>query len=247
MRKRRKPPSQQVGRIRTREEVIRALEVQLDFIESSCVGYDRGNKWEALRLATATCTIVEDASGYPSILTQLGIRETLKFISTGIPAHKTFPIWDSALAGVMSHGTHATYQPIFRILHYFPERVRQVEFREWWEVERIFDDGEGGAALTRKRLARVMRNNEGGSHFDAMLYDPSYIQFVHGNKTRYDAKGLLGWVDEAGELKTEWSKPEPVPDREFATMRQIAWELLETIKAHVEVQKRIGSEGSSAP
>jgi hypothetical protein len=71
---------------RPREEVLDALNQQREALIASCKSYDEGNRWEALRLATAVYIIVHDGGrNSKSILTQLGLRGSLRFVGSGIP------------------------------------------------------------------------------------------------------------------------------------------------------------------
>src|SRR5438270_671390 len=72
---------------RSREELKQALDVQRRAILSSSKSYDEGNKCEALRLATAVYVVVHDAGRNKSILGQLGIKGSLRFIASGPPSN----------------------------------------------------------------------------------------------------------------------------------------------------------------
>lgn len=67
--------------------------------------------------------------------------------------------------------------------------------------------------LTRRRLVFALRNKDGGAHFDAELDEPYAV---------FSQKPV--WFAIQGD------KSYPIMQQETATMRQIAWELLETLK-----------------
>ncbi len=69
---------------RSRAEVENALEVQRNAIMAYSVSYDAGARWEAIRLAVAVFVTVHDGGRREkSILTQLGIRGSLRFLASG--------------------------------------------------------------------------------------------------------------------------------------------------------------------
>lgn len=60
----------------------------------------------------------------------------------------------------------------------------------------------------------ALRNQEGGAHFDEELRDQDYAQMAHGTM----------WM-------SVWNGEErPMRELELATMRQVAWELLESFR-----------------
>ena len=100
--------------IRSREEIERALEIQRQALISSAEAYDRGDTWEALRLATTVYVIVHDGGKkYRSILTELGVRGSLRFVSTAFKYAPNNILRETHLltTRVYSDGT-AEYRPL---------------------------------------------------------------------------------------------------------------------------------------
>jgi hypothetical protein len=195
------------------EEVKMALDVQRNAMAASAKSYDDGNKWEALRLATAVHVIVHDAGGTKSLLKQLGIKGSLRFFASGPKSNPNNLIRESLLVSVRIFGDgSAEYVPRLDHNHHPP---RLVQFHEWWEEDIIFR--EGTFFLSRKRLVFVLRSQEGGSHFDPVLKDPNYLRFSREQITTPYVSG--------GGTST------PVLGAELATMRQVAWELTKTLDA----------------
>lgn len=199
---------------RTREEIEKALEIQCRALRSSSAAYDSGEWWEALRLATAVYVIVHDAgSKYQSILKQLGVRGSLKFLSTAFQYSPHNVLRETHLVVTRIYGDgSAEYRPK---LDNRSESERLLQFYDWWESELIFRDG--GFRLTRKKLVFSLRSQEGGAHFDPEIRDPNYIRFKQAQLT-------TPFVVANG------APPVPILGAELASMRQIAWELLETMR-----------------
>jgi hypothetical protein len=73
---------------RTRAELVSALNEQLGAIKASSAAFDAGVTWEATRLATAAYVILHDGKRRTvSLLTQLGVKEKIPFISSSVPAN----------------------------------------------------------------------------------------------------------------------------------------------------------------
>jgi hypothetical protein len=87
-------------------------------------------------------------------------------------------------------------------------------FDSWWS-EIVFSDD--SLKLSRKNLVRAIRDQDGGSHFDPILRDPSYITL----KER-----LPGGVMFAGEQPSN-----PLAGANLVSMRQISYELLTSLEA----------------
>lgn len=68
---------------RPRQELVRLLAEQRAALAASCEGFDKGNEWEAPRLANTIFTLLHDGGGITSLLTQLGLRASLRFLSSG--------------------------------------------------------------------------------------------------------------------------------------------------------------------
>ena len=95
-----------------------------------------------------------------------------------------------------------------------PHPIRESQFSDWWEIERIFRDGT--FSLTRKKLTFALRNLEGGSHYAELIRDPNYVRF-----SRTQVTTPVAWHGTRDAV--------PILGAELASMRQIAWELRETL------------------
>jgi hypothetical protein len=201
--------------IRPRYEVVQALADQRAALQASCKSYDEGNQWEAARLANAVCTVVQDdGKHYTSLLKQLGIKSSLRFISSCLPMVKRGGRQQGLVSIRISGDTrtgeaNAVYVPM---LGSSPFKKR-LQFPRWWD-EVVLCDHKGD--LTRKRLVFALRNQEGGSHFDPVLRNPHYARLARESES-------------TPKLIME-NKSAPALGVELASMRQIAWELLETLE-----------------
>lgn len=219
------------GNKRSREELLQLLTEQRGALAASCENFDRGNQWEANRLATTVFNLVHDASkSITSLLTQLGLRSGLRFMSSGRvvdhePNERGEVLAASTPPLVMINMSPGSTKFVAR-LHSTadaPEQTQSsVQFHRWWEDERIFKDwsGDKSLVLNRRRLVFGLRHQDGGAHIGA-LTDPAYVRFKAG----------AGWMGGAWMNGVEVVSPQTLMTEALAeTMRQVAWEVTETLK-----------------
>ncbi len=201
-----------MGKGRDQDELQTVFNVQVRALRASCASYDQGHKWEALRLATATFVLVHDGGkSAKSILSQMGIKNSMKFVASGSEINPRNVAASMPLVLLKLGRGGMTYVPR---LDHAPHKQKLISFDAWWEKDCIYASGRGRHKLNRKKLVFALRNLEGGSHYDAELKDPNYIQAAYGKD----------WV-----LESEDGE-KPVRQLELATMRQVVWELLETFE-----------------
>jgi hypothetical protein len=94
------------------------------------------------------------------------------------------------------------------------ERYQQspMDFVTWWN-DLVIQDNLGNH-FSRKDLVLEVANTDGGAHIDAAL-DANYASLTRDNS--------LGWISSDG--RTE----RPLTDIELHSIRQVAYELLETL------------------
>jgi hypothetical protein len=187
------------------------LTEQRHALKASCDSYDSGNEWEAARLATTIFTLLHDGGSIKSVLTRLGLKTGLRFISTGdeydpknLMTH--MPLVAARIETTAS-GTVGKAIPIFEIGE-SPQRRNQ--FPTWWEKESIYHDS--GLHLTRRRLVFALRHQDGGGHVGE-LTDESYVRI----KTKSFAFAFGP------------NQPDQPMYAMTASMRQIAWEVMEVL------------------
>jgi len=190
-------------------ELAAALEAQKRAIVSSSRAFDEGEDWEACRIATAVHVIVHDSGKRTqSLLSQMGVRKTTEFVASGRPVDPTNLVACTPLVKLRIQSAGNRYLPI---LDESRDDVRLLNFRSWWEQDFIFRSADSNRKLTRKKLVFALRSQDGGAHYDAVLRDPNYIE----------AKHRPLWFSLSGA---------PVQNLERAIMRQVGWELLQSLE-----------------
>jgi hypothetical protein len=204
---------------RPREELIELYERQMKALEASCVAYDAGEEWEAERLATTVFNLVHDGGSIASLLSQLELKDSLKFVSSGRMQQLPF-------------GAPTVASPVLLLMrfdekgaHYLPKLgdgppvYASVPFEDWWKSELIYQEKAAGQ-LNRARLVYALRHQDGGGHI-GKLTDEVYIHLKKG----------AGW-----QIVHPDGNSEPVSNLVAASMRQIAWEVAATLKQLGDVQ-----------
>jgi len=203
---------------RPRAEVIEHFHRRRAALLASCEGFDQGKEFEVERIATEVFTFVYDGGRIVSILSRLGIRSSARFVSS----NHVEPDSKNLLADTPLILTH--FSSADKIAKYLPRKdngpkpAQLVKFSRWWEKELIYKNG--SYSLTRKRLVFSLRHQDGGGHVGT-LTDESYKRLKNdamfvakfGNDPEVAVTGALG-----------------------GTMRQIGWELEQTLASLGEIE-----------
>lgn len=208
--------------IKTNVELQQELYEQVAALRASSENYDAGARWEAKRLATTTYILLNDGGrNNKALLTQLGLKESLRFISTVKPATADgeSPLPLATIVIRMAHGDY-TYQPFLDAA----TNRREISFSKWYD-ETVFLTG-NGKVLSRKNLIFSLRDQMGGSHVDSTIKDEAFHWLTRGAHTI--SPGPI--TDDSGNVTDDIApfvamSGGYVPNGHFATMRQIAWEL----------------------
>lgn len=207
---------------RPRGELIQLLSEQRQALAASCEGYDKGNEWEAARLATAVFTLVHDGGSIVSLLTQLGLRSGLRFVSTGrypSPPNMEVAFSSPPLTGFM--GGLGGMRCVPRFVGGKDPPPTLVRFETWWTKEDVERSHSAGAPqLTRRRLVFALRHQDGGSHVGE-LTDSAYVRLKAG-------AGMFG--------NSADGSPRAMIEAASAAMRQMAWEVTETLEQLGEIK-----------
>jgi len=197
------------SRTRTPQDLGRALDEQIRFLESSSDAFDNGFEGEAKRLAVTLRILLHDSRSSYSLLGQLE-KKGVPFFDTSRPIQINNRLTSGTLVQLSLTGTSLSRH--FAPLDDAIERTTK-NFEDWWNTE-IFRNPDG-ASLTRKALILSAADQDGGAHVDPTL-DEMYARF-----SRDDTVGMM---DVCGGIVT------PMPGQAGVAIRQIAHEVLKTLK-----------------
>ena len=218
------------------------LREQLAFLKASSDLFDKGDEYEAKRLATTIRVLVHDTKESRSLLELLSAKHAMSFWSVLIsPPQPDAKGYMGIGLRLRSDGTSSYVQIIFP-----PQR--KLDFDSWWEDEPLLI--QGNERLTRKRCVLTLANKDGGAHIDAKLnqQDESLIKtdvmgwksvkivspkMVHGEKHPMGIRGMQmeATVRHIGPGMIQ-ERPSDLDSPTRAGARQIAHELLGSIREH---------------
>lgn len=202
----------------SREDLERHLQEQVTFLERSVHIYDEGNPEEAKRLATTIRVLIHDTSRSKSLLRQLSLK-SIGFVDGGDIPLKGNLAPESTLTVLHYREGDAWWEPKYLVDDRPPPHLRKIE--SWWTRPVIIDDEK--AHISRAQLVLAMVHKDGGGHVDPKL------ERTYARLTRYNS---LKWhVQNHGQIS-------PVLGVEFACVRQIAWEMLNTLERRSRAPRR---------
>lgn len=194
---------------RAQEELQSALGEQLAFLEASSLAFDAGFTSEAKRLAVTIRVLVHDAGRSRSLLRQLGLKSG-KFYDSALDLQPSNLATHSGLVMTAMKRGSSSYVAMLDGMPF----QRWTDFNSWWSKPVFVDDQR--KTLTREKLVLTMANQDGGTHVDPAL-DEIYHRLTRQNS--------MGWMHVSGATET------PLPDPAGPSVRQIAHELLKSLKA----------------
>ena len=204
------------------------LREQLEFLRNSCLGYDSGRTSEAKRIATALRVLLHDTKNSHSLLSQLHIK-SIGFLDTALPiATREKQVILAFLETKITINDDLTLSGKHHpLLEHRPEgwpRAKKRMFPEWWN-QAVLTDMQG-TRFSRRMLVMAVANTDGGAHIDPEI-DAAYAALSRQNSTGY-AVGTN-------------NKIQAIDKVELACVRQISYELLESISdRHPEYMQEKG-------
>lgn len=161
---------------------------QLDHLVKECIEFDKGDTYQIKIISTSLRKILKDSRSCSSLLTQLQIKNNIKFIDTSIP-RDSFSFWNIQACSDMHIVVHDVYGALLQKhisfdkgkYHYYfsplldrnNNNAKWVDFDSWYNAI-IYNDG--AHSLTRKSLLEIIAEQDGGAHYDTKI-ESEYIAF----------------------------------------------------------------------
>jgi hypothetical protein len=231
---------------RSISDLQQALREQIEYIRLSSEAYDLGVLAEAKRIAVALTNLFIDRGQTVSILTQLNIQDGVMIYDT---TRKYF-MYSRDIIVALDAGDTVRYVPPFGENGYKLSTVSD------WLSGNIFVTEQ--FQMTRKELILLLRDKDGGGHFDSKFTNAAYRLFADAGSTDIEyARNSLGgftiraWsagdrslvkpatlhVSNGPPSLSDVSRMPPdivsdytlVRGAHLATMRQMAWEVESSI------------------
>lgn len=188
-------------------------------------------------MAATIRILVHDTKKSKSVLHQLG-RKNVEFLDTALDPKPDNPFFQSGLTIVQAKVTRAGVSEGKFIprchMPDAPHQPKMVSFGEWWGKVVLVEPRRGQrrrGKLTRKQLVLTLANKEGGAHVDPTL-DGAYADI-----TRRRSLGVypLGY-----------GVAQPSGPPQFAAMRQITHEVVQTLSSRPETLDEFPYPAASA-
>jgi hypothetical protein len=207
--------------VRRVSRIDRLAAEQVDFLRASAERFDAGYEHEAKRLALCIRVLLHDAGKSVSLLGQAGLKATLRFVDSrfqieGLPGTQVLmqQAWPGGMVRLRFGGdARPKYVPVLGAKS--PALPSKEPFDVWWEGP-IVVSADGIQQWSRSHFVLGPANKEGGAHVDPA---PSAWWVSLRDED---------WVG-AGTVETP-AGPTPVGNLVPAVVRQVAYELLETLE-----------------
>lgn len=200
----------------SKEELLSHLRDSIGFLEGSSASFDAGFVGEAKRLATTIRVLIHDTNNSKSLLGLLKFKTEMAYLNTTHAFRPNNLVSYHGLVGLSMQDGKATYWA--PLGDGSPGRSsKYIFFPDWWNQVVIVDSRK--AKFTRRDLIMALANKDGGAHVDPDL-DEDYAHLTRNNSA--------GWIISDGTTE------KPMLDIELHSTRQIAYELLTSIKRYLQ-------------
>ena len=204
-----------------RDLFLEKLSEQCLIIQDCSKLFDEARTHMALPLATSLRVLLHSTQKSVGLLMAHGDIDNLSFLNTN-----TFSPTNllascgllSIVAQVNENGVVQTQYCPF--LSNYPPIAKESDFNDWWNE--VILKTKGGSTKTRAQIIKMIANKDGGAHVEN---DEKEIQKLHKVKDG----SSIGWEVEQNGVMT------PIDTNiAYASLRQIAYEVLCTIAKHYD-------------
>lgn len=199
---------------RTRTDLLAELQDQINLLVHACGSYDQGLKPIGKHIALSLRVLLHHHGNSQALLQQVELRSS-RFLDTAGDLNPRNLLSECPLC-FMRIGTDSGYLP--RCMGGVPHE-RWIPFAQWWNNSVIKDDQ--GRFFNRRDLILNVADTDGGAHVDPGL-DEAYMDLSRNNS--------LGWILTEGDIQR------PFPPPVMPCIRQIAHEVLETLRVKARNQ-----------
>lgn len=205
------------------EEKIEEFKNSFWRLQRANASYDQGNIFETGTIALNIFALLHDASKrQPSGLTVIGRKNGLRLVDTSIPLDPKNLLSEFPMCFIRTTTAAMIYQPLLGDGPEISYQKPPQSPTSWWNAKVI--KSSDSRTYSRKNLVFHFRHERGG-HIGA-----NYRTQDNASAEDFAALGREntgGWVWSNGEVVYE-----PKYGPEYATVRQIGWEVEKSILAH---------------
>ncbi|MCQ2112306.1 MAG: hypothetical protein MJY95_03070 [Bacteroidaceae bacterium] len=208
-------------------DLNKAFDFNIKMLKQLCNMYDGGEYYAALWIAVVLRTLLKDSTHTNSIFKQLELKD-MEFIDTSFPingcsgwnvgdgVHNLIVYSNNVFAGLLKKNINISCDKKIHLS--FTNRgnsrlCNKKTFDDWYDASVFEVKGESEMKLSRKDVIETLAEKEGGAHFDNNTTQ-QYAYFQKGDCLKIIINDEIAIFEN-----------NPV----FASVRQIAYEVLETI------------------
>lgn len=216
-------------KIREQSELREKLQEQIQLLQYYCEQYDNGKKIFVYPMSTTLRILLKDTKKCVSLLKQLNIKDTSLFVDSAHHCKNGVCCWEicdnthniAAIDGAVYAGLVAkrlgqqgnTLETTLKPLCQFSlaPQPKMVNFDQWYDEE-VLDDTEN--KMSRKNIIENIAEKAGGCHVDTdMTIEEAKFRIPEALKIIINSQQVA-------------FNPAPI----YVSLRQIAWEVLESLK-----------------
>lgn len=212
---------------KSKSDFLKDLQNLVYLLQIDCDTYDSGREYVSPSLAAKLRVLLKDkGKSNVSLLTHLEIKD-MKFLNTAntINERNILPSEPLTFMGPDEDFKFMKSYPTLDRYFLDDPTKKWIPFEEWWD-QTIYKNGD--FKLSRQDLIEHLADKDGGAHIDGKISN-DYYDFSRrggGATTTHVVKSDVD--DSPGETIYE-SAPQPVDNIHFAALRQITFEVLESI------------------
>ena len=203
----------------TKSELETHFSEQLYFLETSAAAFDAGYEGEAKRLAVSLRVLLHNSAASKSLLDQLG-KKDVGFYDTGYEFDPNNLLTHNGLIFVRMSSTGAKYLPFLDDTPY--GKIRKTSFDKWWNAV-VFVDNKRNK-ISRKDVVLSLADQDGGAHVDPKL------NAIYARLSRSNSLNSFFASENSNGLQ-------PLSGPQLACVRQIAHEVLKTLKPETKKKR----------
>ena len=211
----------------SRNDLINSLLDQVEALTILNKHFDKGETILAQDIATRLRILLHTTEHSKGLLSQLNLMN-ISFINTSAPlTSNTAPF--SMVSLVITHLKHTkpdkiNYRPSYRARLSDTHKIISDSFYDWWN-QIIFSNK--SLTMTRRQLVLAITNTDGGAHVDSELDMHYYLL------KQKSADLTVSFSTKQGKFSFHLDK-----GINYALVRQISYEVLETLKPDIKGLKK---------
>ena len=216
-------------KIREQSELREKLQEQIQLLQYYCEQYDNGKKIFVYPMSTTLRILLKDTKKCVSLLKQLNIKDTSLFVDSAHHCKNGVCCWEicdnthniaeidgAVYAGLVvkrlgqqGNTLETTLKPLCQFS--LAPQPKMVNFDQWYDEE-VLDDTEN--KMSRKNIIENIAEKAGGCHVDTdMTIEEAKFRIPEALKIIINSQQVA-------------FNPAPI----YVSLRQIAWEVLESLK-----------------